>query len=72
MRDEITAETGAGVLGDHPRAKRCYEQVTAYENNPLAPEAQEALARLERPVAVFAEIGVFRDAERHVASGQRR
>ena len=34
-------------LGDVPKAKRCYEQVTAYEGNPLAPEAYDALARLQ-------------------------
>src|SRR5262249_5140614 len=33
-------------LGDRARAKRCYEQVTAYEGNPLAPDAYEALSRL--------------------------
>ncbi|MFO0880640.1 MAG: tetratricopeptide repeat protein [Gemmataceae bacterium] len=36
------------ALGDVPRARRTYEQVTAYEGNPLAPEAQEALSRLPR------------------------
>jgi tetratricopeptide (TPR) repeat protein len=34
-------------LGEAVRAKRCYEQVTAYEGNPLAPEAYEALSRLQ-------------------------
>lgn len=34
------------ALGDLPRARRAYEQVTAYEGNPLAPEAQDALSRL--------------------------
>jgi tetratricopeptide (TPR) repeat protein len=34
------------ALGDQARAKRCYEQVTAYEGNPLAPEAEDALVRL--------------------------
>jgi tetratricopeptide (TPR) repeat protein len=34
-------------LGEVPKAKRCYEQVTAYEGNPLAPEAYDALARLQ-------------------------
>jgi tetratricopeptide (TPR) repeat protein len=34
-------------LGDLARAKRCYEQVTAYDGNPLAPEAQEAIYRLQ-------------------------
>ena len=33
-------------LGDRVRAVRCYEQVTAYESNPLAPDAHEALDRL--------------------------
>jgi tetratricopeptide (TPR) repeat protein len=33
-------------MGDAAGAKRYYEQVTAYENNPLAPEAYEALERL--------------------------
>jgi tetratricopeptide (TPR) repeat protein len=35
------------ALGDVPRAKRCYEQVTAYDGNPLAPDAYEALQRLQ-------------------------
>jgi tetratricopeptide (TPR) repeat protein len=34
-------------LGDVKRAKRCYEQVTAYEGNPLTPDAYEALSRLQ-------------------------
>ena len=34
-------------LGEVPKAKRCYEQVTAYEGNPLAPEAYDALSRLQ-------------------------
>ena len=38
----------AEQLGDLPRAKRCYEQVTAYDGNPLLPEAYEALQRLGR------------------------
>lgn len=33
-------------IGDTARAMKCYEQVTAYETNPLVPEAQDALARL--------------------------
>jgi hypothetical protein len=33
-------------LGDHNRAIRCFEQVTAYEGNPLVWEAEEALRRL--------------------------
>ena len=33
-------------LGDAVRAVRCYKQVTAYESNPLAPDAQEAIERL--------------------------
>jgi tetratricopeptide (TPR) repeat protein len=35
------------MLGDLPRAKKCYEQVTAYESHPLAPDAREALYRLQ-------------------------
>jgi tetratricopeptide (TPR) repeat protein len=34
------------ALGDRGRAAKCYEQVTAYEGNPLTPEANEALSRL--------------------------
>jgi tetratricopeptide (TPR) repeat protein len=34
-------------LGDLPRAVRCYKQVTAYEGNPLTPEANDALHRLQ-------------------------
>jgi tetratricopeptide (TPR) repeat protein len=34
-------------LGDHTRAKKCYEQVTAYDGHPLAPDAREALYRLQ-------------------------
>lgn len=34
------------ALGDRARAAKFYEQVTAYESNPLAPEAHDALARL--------------------------
>ncbi|HZY86306.1 MAG TPA: tetratricopeptide repeat protein [Gemmataceae bacterium] len=34
-------------LGDVKRAARCYEQVTAYEGNPLSPDAYEALSRLQ-------------------------
>jgi tetratricopeptide (TPR) repeat protein len=33
-------------LGDVPRAVRCYRQVTAYQGNPLTPEAYDALHRL--------------------------
>ncbi len=33
-------------LGDSARAIRCYKQVTAYEGNPLAPDAYDALHRL--------------------------
>ena len=33
-------------LGDVPRAVRCYQQVTAYEGNPLRYDAQDALQRL--------------------------
>ncbi len=35
------------MLGDRRRAVRCYKQVTAYENNPLTPDAQDALQRLQ-------------------------
>ena len=34
-------------LGEVPKAKRCYEQVVAYEGNPLASEARDALERLQ-------------------------
>jgi tetratricopeptide (TPR) repeat protein len=34
-------------LGDRARAARCYQQVTAYEGNPLTPEAHDALQRLQ-------------------------
>jgi tetratricopeptide (TPR) repeat protein len=34
-------------LGDLAKAKRCYEQVTTYDNHPLAPEARDALYRLQ-------------------------
>jgi predicted Zn-dependent protease len=34
------------ALGDRGRASKCYEQVTAYEGNPLTPDAHEALSRL--------------------------
>jgi tetratricopeptide (TPR) repeat protein len=34
-------------LGDRPRAKKFYEMVTAYEGHPLAPDAREALYRLQ-------------------------
>jgi predicted Zn-dependent protease len=34
-------------LGDRPRAAKAYHQVTAYEGNPLAPDAYEALQRLQ-------------------------
>jgi tetratricopeptide (TPR) repeat protein len=36
-------------LGDRTRAAKCYKQVTAYEGNPLAPDAYDALHRLEQP-----------------------
>jgi hypothetical protein len=36
-------------LGDHVRAKKCYENVTTYDSHPLAPDAREALARLQSP-----------------------
>jgi tetratricopeptide (TPR) repeat protein len=34
-------------LGDLAKAKRCYEQVTTFDNHPLAPEARHALYRLQ-------------------------
>jgi tetratricopeptide (TPR) repeat protein len=34
-------------LGDSKRAAKCYEQVTAYQGNPLVPDAEEALARMK-------------------------
>ncbi|MHB1421854.1 MAG: tetratricopeptide repeat protein [Gemmataceae bacterium] len=34
-------------LGDRERAARCYQQVTAYEGNPLSPDAYDALQRLQ-------------------------
>jgi predicted Zn-dependent protease len=34
------------AMGDTAKAARCYQQVTAYEGNPLAPDAHEALERL--------------------------
>ena len=34
-------------LGDIPRARKCYEHVTAYEGHPLAPEARDAMYRLQ-------------------------
>lgn len=35
------------AMGDRTRAAKYYEQVTAYESNPLAPDAHDALARLK-------------------------
>src|SRR5262249_13847580 len=34
-------------LGDLKRAAKCYENVTSYDNHPLAPDAREALYRLK-------------------------
>lgn len=34
-------------LGDRTRAVKCYKNVTAYDNHPLAPEARDALYRLQ-------------------------
>jgi tetratricopeptide (TPR) repeat protein len=34
-------------LGDKVRAVKCYKQVTGYDGHPLAPDAREALYRLE-------------------------
>jgi tetratricopeptide (TPR) repeat protein len=36
-------------LGDTRRAVKCYESVTAYDGHPLAPDAREALYRLQAP-----------------------
>src|SRR5438132_1892464 len=33
--------------GDRVRAKKCYEHVTSYDSHPLAPDAREALDRLQ-------------------------
>jgi tetratricopeptide (TPR) repeat protein len=35
------------MLGDRAKAAKCYELVTAYETHPLAPDAREALYRLQ-------------------------
>ncbi len=35
------------ALGELPKAVKCYKQVVSYDGNPLAPEAYEALHRLE-------------------------
>jgi predicted Zn-dependent protease len=35
------------ALGNRAQANKCYEQVTGYEGNPLAPDAHEALSRLQ-------------------------
>jgi hypothetical protein len=34
-------------MGEVPRAIACYKQVTAYDGNPLAPEAYDAMQRLQ-------------------------
>lgn len=34
-------------LGDLPRARKCYENVSAYDGHPLIPDAREALYRLQ-------------------------
>ncbi|MCI0458915.1 MAG: tetratricopeptide repeat protein [Gemmataceae bacterium] len=36
-------------LGDRGRAVKCYQRVVAFESHPLAPEAHEALQRLQAP-----------------------
>ena len=36
------------ALGDHVKAIKFYQQVTAYPDHPLAPDAHEALRRLEQ------------------------
>jgi tetratricopeptide (TPR) repeat protein len=38
-------------LGDRGRAVKCYEQVVAFDNHPLAPDAQDALYRLQQPAS---------------------
>ena len=37
-------------LGDMPRAAKCYEQVTGYEQHPLYYEARDALLRVQAPL----------------------
>jgi tetratricopeptide (TPR) repeat protein len=37
-------------LGDRVRAVKCYQQVTAYEGNPLVSDAEDALQRLQQEV----------------------
>ena len=39
------------ATGDLAKAKRYYEQVTGYDGHPLAPEAREALYRIQSPTA---------------------
>jgi tetratricopeptide (TPR) repeat protein len=34
-------------IGDRTRAAKCYENVTSYDNHPLAPDARDALHRLQ-------------------------
>ncbi len=36
-------------LGDHTRARKCYQTVVGFENHPLALEAKNALYRLQTP-----------------------
>ncbi len=36
-------------LGDRVRAVKCYQNVASYETHPLAPEANDALHRLQQP-----------------------
>jgi tetratricopeptide (TPR) repeat protein len=38
-------------LGDRARAVKCYQQVVAFESHPLAPDAHEALQRLQQPAS---------------------
>lgn len=38
-------------LGDRPRATKFYKHVVSYEGHPLAPEARDALYRLETPAS---------------------
>jgi predicted Zn-dependent protease len=37
-------------LGDRAKAMKCYENVTAYEGNPLVYEAREAMSRMKSSV----------------------
>ena len=39
------------ALGELKKAMGCYEQITAYEGNPLVWEAQTAVTRLKETIA---------------------